>query len=112
MFKVVHNADVSFVREAKRSELPVRIGVRIRLVDRTLFHFHVVATAVVGSVVHEYSRLVDIVPSTLLAHDEERSRTELHTQLEEFINKLKELLETEGLEVITGSFYECAGCGA
>ncbi len=113
MFKVVHNTDVSFAKEAKKSELPVRIGLKTKGEepkgerDTPLVYFYTVATAVVDGTVHEYWVLIDVVPSPFV-YDEKR-RAKIREIFERIANSLKEYFEKEGAEVLTDSFYEVVG---
>jgi len=112
VFKVVHNTLAGFVREAKKSELPVRVGVKNKLGeaerkgDVSFVYFYIVATAVIDGMLHEYWVLAKALPIPFLDDEVEKART--NEDCKKTGRFIKEQLEKEGVEVLMNSYYEVA----
>ena len=105
MFKVIHNSEESFAREAKKSELPVRIGLKSKEAEEGMVGVYVKVTAVVNGVIHETQFPLRVLPSSIALAPEERKKT--FAEFKKVAQGLKEYLEKEGVrEVEIGSYYE------
>ena len=108
MYKVVHNSEESFAREALKSELPVRIGLWSREAEEGVVGVYVKITAVVDGIVHETQFPLKVLPSSIALIPEEREKT--FAEFKKVAQGLKEYLEKEGVkEVEIGSYYEPVG---
>ena len=105
MYKVVHNSEESFAKEALKSELPVRIGLWSKEAEKGIVGIYVKITAVVDGTVHETQFPLRILPSSVALIPEERKKT--YAEFKKVAEKVKEYLEKEGVkEVEIGSCYE------
>lgn len=105
MYKVIHNSEESFAREAKKSELPVRIGLWSKEAEEGVVGIYVKITAVVNGIVHETQFPLKVLPSSIAFIPEERERT--FAEFRKVAENVKEYLEKEGVkEVEIGSYYE------
>ena len=105
MYKVILNSEKSFVREAQKSDLPVRIGLWSKEAEEGIVGIYVKITAVVGGVVHETQFPLKALPSPIALLPEERRK--IYAEFERVAKELKGRLEKEGVkEVEIGSYYE------
>ena len=107
MYKVVHNSEESFAREALKSELPVRIGLWSREAEEGVVGIYVKVTAVVDGIVHETQFPLKVLPSSIALIPEERKKT--FAEFKRAAEKVREYLEEQGVEKVEmGSYYEPA----
>ena len=104
-YKVVHNTEEGFAKEARKSELPVRIGLWSREAEEGVVGIYVKITAVVNGIVHEMRFPLKVLPSSIAFIPEEREKT--FAEFRKAAENVKEYLEKEGVkEVEIGSYYE------
>ena len=105
MFKVIHNSEESFVKEAKKSKLPVRIGLWTKELEEKIVGIYVKITAVVDGTLHETTFPFRVLPSSVALIPEEREK--IYAEFEEIAKKITEYLKEKGIkEVEIGSYYE------
>ena len=105
MYKVIHNSEESFAREALKSELPVRIGIWSKEVEKGVTGLYVKITAVVDGIVHETQFPLKVLPSSIALIPEEREKT--FAEFKKTAEKVREYLEEQGVEKVEiGSYYE------